>query len=111
MRQLLTCLVLTYLLTDSSLLAQTTLFVAPVGKDSNPGTRQAPLATLAGARDRVRQVEAEKSADRSTSPLRREPTSYQNPFVSRRRIQVRSRRRLRTGPGREQRSGSRGAWP
>lgn len=31
-----------------------TFHVSPAGKDDNPGTRQAPLATLAGARDKIR---------------------------------------------------------
>ena len=35
-----------------------TLFVSPAGDDNNPGTEQRPLATLAGARDRIRQVQA-----------------------------------------------------
>ena len=36
--------------------AQTVIHVAPGGSDTNPGTAQSPLATLAGARERVRQV-------------------------------------------------------
>ena len=32
------------------------LYVSPNGKDTNPGTFEAPLRTLAGARDRVREV-------------------------------------------------------
>lgn len=39
--------------------AQTTLYVAPMGQDANPGAREAPLQTLAGARDRVRTVKAQ----------------------------------------------------
>lgn len=35
-----------------------TLYVSPAGDDTNPGTEQHPLATLAGARDRIRQVQA-----------------------------------------------------
>ena len=54
------CLIMAVLLAGSSVLADTALYVAPGGKDSNPGTQQAPLATLAGARDRVRQVKREK---------------------------------------------------
>ncbi len=52
----------TWLLTMTSALlataaaAQTTLYVAPTGQDTNPGTREAPLLSLAGARDRVRAV-------------------------------------------------------
>ncbi|MDX9980759.1 MAG: hypothetical protein RBU25_12110, partial [Lentisphaeria bacterium] len=52
----------TWLLTMTSALlataaaAQTTLYVAPAGQDTNPGTREAPLLSLAGARDRVRAV-------------------------------------------------------
>lgn len=32
------------------------LFVAPTGNDANPGTADAPLASLEGARDRIRQI-------------------------------------------------------
>lgn len=32
------------------------LFVAPTGNDANPGTADAPLASLEGARDRIRQL-------------------------------------------------------
>jgi hypothetical protein len=35
------------------------LFVAPGGRDDNPGTAEKPLATLAGARDAVRRLRAE----------------------------------------------------
>ncbi len=58
MRRLI-CLIPSVLLACSTTLAETTLYVAPSGQDSNPGSRQAPLATLAGARDRVRQVKAQ----------------------------------------------------
>jgi hypothetical protein len=34
--------------------AQTALYVTPDGNDAQPGTKDAPLATLAGARDRIR---------------------------------------------------------
>ena len=34
--------------------AVSTLFVSPGGKDTNPGTKEQPLATLVGARDRIR---------------------------------------------------------
>lgn len=47
------------LLMSSSAFAQTTVYVAPSGDDSNPGTRKAPLATMGGARDRVRVVKGE----------------------------------------------------
>ncbi len=53
-------LTIVLLLLCSSAVADTTLYVAPSGDDSAPGTRQAPLATLAGARDRVRQAKSEK---------------------------------------------------
>ena len=53
-------LILATLLVAPGALAQTTLYVAPSGDDSSPGTRDAPLATLAGARDRVRQVKRAK---------------------------------------------------
>jgi hypothetical protein len=56
-------LIPTFLLVCSTALADTTLYVAPTGQDSNPGTRQAPLATLAGARDRVRQVKAQSPGE------------------------------------------------
>ena len=36
------------------------LFVAPDGSDSNPGTREAPLATPAAARDALRERRARK---------------------------------------------------
>jgi len=55
--------ILFVLLAFSGLSAETTLYVAPSGRDSNPGTRQAPLATLAAARDRVRQVKAEQPGE------------------------------------------------
>ena len=32
------------------------LYVSPTGDDANPGTREKPLATLAGARDAVRKL-------------------------------------------------------
>ena len=51
------------LLTVSLASAEVTLYVAPDGKDGGPGTRQAPLASLAGARDRVRQVKREKPGE------------------------------------------------
>lgn len=38
------------------LAAEPTLFVAPNGKDTAPGTRDKPLATLTGARDTLRRV-------------------------------------------------------
>lgn len=46
------------LLLGSSYLAaaQTTLHVSPGGDDSHPGTLEAPLGSLAGARDRVRAI-------------------------------------------------------
>ena len=55
--------ILFVLLAFSSASAETTLYVAPSGQDSNPGTRQAPLATLAAARDRVRQIKAEQPGE------------------------------------------------
>lgn len=51
------------LLTVSLASAEVTLYVAPDGKDGGPGTRGAPLASLAGARDRVRQVKREKPGE------------------------------------------------
>jgi hypothetical protein len=36
---------------------QTLIHVSPVGNDSQPGTKAAPLATLAGARDRLRTLD------------------------------------------------------
>ncbi|MCE5325721.1 MAG: right-handed parallel beta-helix repeat-containing protein [Planctomycetaceae bacterium] len=41
------------------------LFVAPEGKDANAGTKDAPLASLAGARDAVRKIRA-GAPDRAT---------------------------------------------
>jgi hypothetical protein len=40
---------------DKPALSDKTLVVAPTGDDQNPGTEAKPLASLAGARDRVRQ--------------------------------------------------------
>ncbi len=57
------CLITTIILAGSTALADTTLFVAPGGKDTNPGTQEAPLAGLAGARDRVRQLKREKPGE------------------------------------------------
>ena len=39
--------------------AETQLFVAPSGNDTASGSREAPLASLAGARDRIRQLRSE----------------------------------------------------
>ena len=36
---------------------QTTFYVAPDGSDRNPGTTEQPLASLAGARDALRETE------------------------------------------------------
>src|SRR4051794_1265956 len=33
-----------------------TLYVSPTGKDSNKGTKASPLASMAGARDRIRML-------------------------------------------------------
>lgn len=38
------------------------LFVSPAGKDSNPGTKDKPLATLTGARDAIRALRARRGA-------------------------------------------------
>jgi hypothetical protein len=38
--------------------ARADLFVAPGGRDDNPGTAEKPLATLAGARDAIRRLRA-----------------------------------------------------
>ena len=38
--------------------AKAVLHVSPDGRDDNPGSREEPLASLAGARDRVREVKA-----------------------------------------------------
>ncbi len=46
--------------------AETTLHVAPGGKDDQPGTQQAPLQSLAGARDRVRQLKSEGTEGKIT---------------------------------------------
>lgn len=43
------------------------LHVAPAGSDANPGTRERPLATLAGARDAIRTL---KSQGRLAAPVR-----------------------------------------
>ena len=39
--------------------ASTIFYVAPDGNDTNPGTIDRPLATLAGARDKVRNVKGD----------------------------------------------------
>jgi hypothetical protein len=39
--------------------AETQLFVAPSGNDTAAGSREAPLASLAGARDRIRQLRSD----------------------------------------------------
>ena len=39
------------------------VYVAPDGNDSNPGTRELPLATLHGARDFVRELKTSGSGD------------------------------------------------
>ena len=39
-------------------LGRADLFVAPGGRDDNPGTAETPLATLAGARDALRRLKA-----------------------------------------------------
>lgn len=49
-----------------------TLHVAVAGDDGNPGTVARPLASLAGARDKVRAVQAEWPA---TSTSRLAPTT------------------------------------
>jgi hypothetical protein len=41
-----------------SMTQQPTVYVAPDGNDQNPGTQERPLASLAGARDFVRQHRA-----------------------------------------------------
>jgi len=44
-----------------------TLYVAPGGKDTAAGTQAAPLASLAGARDRIRQLKQEGAAGKPIS--------------------------------------------
>jgi hypothetical protein len=39
--------------------AETQLFVAPSGNDTAAGSREAPLASLTGARDRIRQLRSQ----------------------------------------------------
>ena len=63
--------------------ADTVLYVSPDGDDSNPGTLASPLATLKGARDAVRRLNADMSGDitvylrggvyRQTEPVLFEP--------------------------------------
>ena len=43
--------------------ADVTLYVTPNGRDDGPGTRAAPLGTLAGARDRVRRLKSDHPAE------------------------------------------------
>lgn len=61
-RSLLSCTVLAVnaltLLPPSTLVAQSELFVATTGNDSNPGTKAEPLATLNAARERVASLRA-----------------------------------------------------
>ena len=56
-------LCLLILLTASTVRAETTLYVSPGGRDDNAGTRDAPLATLLGARDRVRGLSGRQRQD------------------------------------------------
>lgn len=46
-----------FLFMSSSFANQIKLYVAPDGKESNPGTKSQPLATLEGARDAVRKID------------------------------------------------------
>ena len=46
-------------MTDSTNHPNLRLFVAPSGSDGNPGSEREPLATLAGARDRIRELRRE----------------------------------------------------
>src|SRR5262245_65862236 len=49
--------------------ARADLFVAPGGRDDNPGTAEKPLATLAGARDAIRRRKARGSLRTSATVL------------------------------------------
>ncbi|MBN2133135.1 MAG: right-handed parallel beta-helix repeat-containing protein [Sedimentisphaerales bacterium] len=51
------------LLTCSAPRVQAALYVAPNGNDRNPGTQAQPLRTLAGARDRVRDMDKNATED------------------------------------------------
>lgn len=44
-------------------LSAKTLYISPTGNDLNPGTKEQPLGTLTGARDRVRQLREQKLPD------------------------------------------------
>jgi len=46
-------LIATFLLITTGM-AQTMLYISPTGNDSNAGTKESPLASLAGARDKIR---------------------------------------------------------
>ncbi|MDR2026412.1 MAG: hypothetical protein LBQ01_02490, partial [Prevotellaceae bacterium] len=37
-------------------LSATTLYMSPSGSDKNPGTKRKPLASLNGARDKIREL-------------------------------------------------------
>ncbi len=56
-------LIVSALLTCFPSLAAETLYVAPGGDDGDPGTREAPLKSLRGARNRVRTLERRASED------------------------------------------------
>src|SRR5262249_43598290 len=51
-------------------------FVAPVGRDDNPGTRERPFATLARARDAVRRLKADSGMTAGVTVLIRDGTYH-----------------------------------
>ena len=55
-------------------------FVSPGGKDTNPGTRNAPFSSLARARDAVRKFKAKKQAGPITVTLRQGIYNLENSF-------------------------------
>ena len=73
--------------------------IAPKGADTNPGTREKPLATLAAARDSIRKLKkAGPLAEPSSSVSTVEPISCRRPCDLQRKTPARSRPPLFTRP-------------
>lgn len=54
-------LVLSFVFASVAIADDVNLYVAPTGRDTNPGTKQQPLATITGARDAVRRKRDSKA--------------------------------------------------
>ncbi len=54
--QLSVIVLFTLLLSVSTNLSAQKIYISPAGNDSNPGTTDKPMASLTGARDRVREM-------------------------------------------------------